>query len=90
MLLDKPGELLVPRYQFHDPELAKMAGVATDLNSLMLTYLAAAYASTAINGILAASTTFYMSIHSSSPSNTGANELVAGTAYTAVAGGRPP
>jgi len=57
---------------------------------LALTYLASAYANAAINGIVAASTTFYLSIHALSPSNTGANELGAGTAYTAVSGGRPP
>ena len=41
-----------------------------------LTYLAAAYANDAINGILAASTTFYMSLHSASPGTNGANEIL--------------
>lgn len=79
-------------HTYHDPKIKAMAKVAYDLNAFMsLTYLAATYANLAIDGIVAASTTFYLSIHNSTgPSNTGANELIAGTAYTAVGGGRPP
>ncbi len=79
-------------HTYHDPEIEEMAKVAYDLNAFMtLTYLAPAYATLAIDGIVAASTTFYLSLHNSTgPSTTGANELLAGTAYTAVSGGRPP
>jgi hypothetical protein len=78
-------------HTYRNSDIAKWAKVAEELNAMMsLTYLAAAYANASINGILAASTTFYLSIHSASPSNPGANELVAGTGYTAVSGGRPP
>jgi hypothetical protein len=66
-----------------------MAQVAFDLNALMaLTYLPAAVANNMLANITA--TGLFMSIHSGSPSNTGANEIVAGTGYTAVSGGRPP
>ena len=76
-------------HRFHDPAIERMAQVAFDLNALMsLTYLPSAVA----NNMLANITTtgLFLSIHSGSPSNTGANELVAGTAYTLVSGGRPP
>ena len=83
-----PG-LSVPRYQFKDPVIGDLAALAEELGARMaLTYLAAAYASNMLGQIT--TTGLYMSIHSASPSNTGANELVAGTAYTAVSGGRPP
>ena len=52
----------------------------------MATYLAGAYASQAVEGMLASSAptvpTLYLSIHSASPGTTGANELAAGTAYS--------
>ena len=63
--------------------------VADHLGARMaLTYLAATYANNMLGQIT--TTGLFMSIHSASPSNTGANELVAGTAYTLVSGGRPP
>src|ERR1700729_762647 len=55
---------------------------------MALTYLTATVADNMLANIT--TTGLFMSIHSASPSNTGANELVAGTAYTAVSGGRPP
>ena len=55
---------------------------------MALTYLSAAAAAACLGNVT--TTGLFMSIHSGSPSNTGANELVAGTAYTAVSGGRPP
>ena len=55
---------------------------------MALTYLTATVANAQLANIT--TTGLFMSIHSASPSNTGANELVAGTAYTAVSGGRPP
>jgi hypothetical protein len=76
-------------HRFHDPAIERMAQVAFDLNALMaLTYLPAAVANNMLANITA--TGLFMSIHSGSPSNTGANEIVAGTGYTAVSGGRPP
>lgn len=55
---------------------------------MALTYLTATAASVMLTNIT--TTGLYMSIHSATPGNTGANELVAGTAYTLVSGGRPP
>ena len=88
-MLAERGPVSLVRHKFHDPELERLAEIAFDLAALMsLTYLPA----TVANNMLAQITTsgLFMSIHSASPSNTGANELAAGTAYTAVAGGRPP
>lgn len=92
------GEIIVPglviptrsgRRKAFDPSLQELMDVADKLGARMaLTYLAAAYASNMLGQITM--TGLFMSIHSASPSNTGANELVAGTAYTAVSGGRPP
>ena len=76
-------------HDFHDPEIEEMAQIAIVLGSRMaLTYLPTSVAT----AMLATITTggLFLSIHSASPGNTGANELVAGTAYTAVSGGRPP
>ena len=47
---------------------------------MALTYLAATYASNMLGQIT--TTGLYMSIHTASPSNTGANEIVGGTGYT--------
>lgn len=55
---------------------------------MALTYLATAVAAAMLGNVT--TTGLFLSVHSSSPGNTGANELVAGTAYTAVSGGRPP
>jgi hypothetical protein len=77
-------------YIFHDPELEKMAEIAYLLGSEMaLTYMTA----TVANAMLAAVTTtgLFMSDQLGvPPAPPGASELVAGTAYTAVSGGRPP
>lgn len=78
-----------PDYRFHDPTLAEIARIADELGAQMaLTYLAAASAASMLGNIT--TTGLFISIHSASPSNTGANELASGTAYTAVSGGRPP
>lgn len=64
-------------YQFHDGTIEAMAKVAFDLDALMsLTYLNSTYANDAVNGILEADTTFYLSLHSASPSTSGANEIL--------------
>jgi hypothetical protein len=85
--LEVPG-LIVP-HKFHDPTIEDIARIADELGARMaLTYLSAAAASSMLGNIT--TTGLFISIHSASPSNTGANELVAGTAYTAVSGGRPP
>lgn len=76
-------------HDFHDPEIEEMAQIAIVLGSRMaLTYLPTSVAT----AMLATITTsgLFLSIHSASPGNTGTSELVAGTAYTAVSGGRPP
>ncbi len=76
------------RHKAFDPSLQELMDIAENLGAQMaLTYLAAAYANDMLGQIT--TTGLYMSIHSASPSTTGANELVAGTAYTAVSGGRP-
>ena len=76
-------------YSFHDPKIEEMAKVAFDLNALMsLTNLQNAVANNMLGNIT--TTGLFMSIHSASPGQTGASELVAGTAYTLVSGGRPP
>jgi len=68
-------------YKFHDPELAKLAEIAADLDAEMaLTYLTAAVASSMLGAIT--TTGLFMSIHTASPGNTGANEIVGGTGYT--------
>jgi hypothetical protein len=91
------GRILIPgvevpepqAYRFHDPFLAELARIATEQGSRMaLTYLASTYAANMLGQIT--TTGLFMSIHTASPSNTGANEIVAGTGYTAVSGGRPP
>lgn len=86
------SKLILPSvepYRFHDAELGDWADIAREVGaSMALTYLAAATAATNLGNIT--TTGLFTSIHSASPSNTGANELVAGTAYTAVSGGRPP
>lgn len=69
------------RHAFHNPKYAEMAALAAELNAQMaLTYLAAATADAMLGNITA--TGLFMSIHSASPGDTGANELVGGTAYT--------
>ena len=76
-------------YKFHSPTVEDIARIADELGARMaLTYLSAAAANNMLGQVT--TTGLFMSIHSASPSNTGANELVAGTAYTAVSGGRPP
>jgi hypothetical protein len=51
---------------------------------MVLTYLAATYAANMMNQVI--TTGLFMSIHTASPSNTGANEIIGGTGYT---GNRP-
>ena len=46
---------------------------------MSLTYLPAAQANAALVAMIADSTTFYLSLHTSSPSNTGANEASGGS-----------
>jgi hypothetical protein len=76
-------------HAFVDGELAAMAEIAFDLGAKMaLTYLSNTVAENMLSQIT--TTGLFMSIHSASPGQTGASELVAGTAYTAVSGGRPP
>lgn len=55
---------------------------------MALTRLPAAVAAAMLGNVT--TTGLFLSIHSADPGLTGANELVAGTAYTAVSGGRPP
>lgn len=77
------------RYRFHDKELEHAARIAEELGATMaLTYLAGTYANNMLGQLT--TTGLFMSIHTASPSTTGANEIVAGTGYTAVSGGRPP
>ena len=65
----------VIRHKFHDPALKALAEIAESLGAKMaLTYLAATYASNMLSQIT--TTGLYMSIHTASPSNTGANEIV--------------
>lgn len=54
---------------------------------MALTYLSTTYADDAVNGILAASTTFYLSLHSASPGTTGANEILGTTEVGYASGG---
>lgn len=78
-----------PDYMFHDPGLEELARLADELGAqAALTYLSSAQA--AVMLFTLSSVGVFMSIHSASPGNTGANELASGTAYTAVSGGRPP
>ena len=82
--------LQIIQHKFHSEATAELARIAKACGASMmaLTYLAAATASTQLGAIT--TTGLFMSIHSATPGNTGASELVAGTAYTAVSGGRPP
>lgn len=81
-----PGD---PDYMFKDPGIEELARLADELGAQMaLTYLNATYATNMVNVV--AANGLFMSIHSASPGTSGANELAAGTAYTAVSGGRPP
>ena len=68
-------------HKFHDLSIGRMAEVAAELDAQMtLTYLSAASAAAMLGNIT--TTGLYMSIHTASPSNTGANEIVGGTGYT--------
>jgi hypothetical protein len=64
-------------HTYQNADIAKWAKAAEEVNAFMaLTYLPGAYATLAVDGILAASTTFYLSLHSASPSTSGANEIL--------------
>jgi hypothetical protein len=77
------------RRTLYDPELDRMASIAYDLRAEMaLTFLPATIAANMLDQVI--TTGLFMSVHSATPGNTGASELAAGTAYTAVSGGRPP
>ena len=68
-------------YRFHDLETGRMAEAADAVDATMaLTSLTTAVAT----AMIAAMTTtgLYMSIHTASPANTGANEIVGNTGYT--------
>ena len=72
---------LVLNHKFHDPDLEKLALVAYEIDGQMaLTYLTTAVAT----AMVAAMTTtgLFMSIHTATPGNTGANEIVGNTGYT--------
>lgn len=85
----KVDGIAYPDYMFHDPGIEEIARLADELGAQMaLTYLTSAVADAMLAQIT--TTGLFMSIHTASPSNTGANEIVAGTGYTAVSGGRPP
>ena len=92
LIIPGEGMLTIPKlrtYTFHDPLIEDLAKIADDYGTMMaLTYLAAASASSMLGQIT--TTGLFMSIHTASPSTTGANEIVAGTGYTAVSSGRPP
>jgi hypothetical protein len=82
-------DLTTGKREWFDPETEQMAAVAREIQAQMvLTYLTSAVAANILNQII--TTGLFMSIHSALPNNTGSSELVAGTAYTAVSGGRPP
>jgi hypothetical protein len=69
------------KFPFRDPLIAEMARVADDLDAQMaLTYLGTAGVTAMLAGITA--TGLFMSIHTGSPSTTGANEIVGNTGYT--------
>ena len=76
-----------PRHQFKDPELAALAAICVDLGDpeMVLTYMTTTVATAVLNAIT--TTGLYVSIHTASPANTGANEIVAGTGYTGVSDG---
>lgn len=72
-------------HKFHDLEIGRMAEVAAALDATMaLTYLTTAVATAMIACMT--TTGLYMSIHTASPGNTGANEISPSTGYT---GNRP-
>jgi hypothetical protein len=78
--------LLLGKHVFHDPVLAEMARVADELEAQMaLTYLAAAYAANMLGQLT--TTGLYMSLHSSSPATTGANEILGSTEIGYSSGG---
>lgn len=74
-------EFYIAEHVFHDAYYAKIARIAKECDAQMaLTYLAATYAANMLNQVI--TTGLYMSIHSASPGTNGANELLAGTAYS--------
>lgn len=78
-----------PRHHFRDPELEEIARIADEAGMTMTLTLTTAAVANAMLGAIT-TTGLFMSIHTASPGITGANEIVAGTGYTAVSGGRPP
>ena len=76
-------------YQFHDPELAALADIATDLRATMaLTYLSPASASVMVNAL--SGTGAFLSLHNGAgPGTTGANEVAANSASGYTQGARP-
>lgn len=77
-------------YQFHDPELALLAGIAHDLGATMsLTYLSAQAASVMAQQGLT-NTGAYLSIHNSTgPGTSGTNEIAANSASGYTQATRP-
>ena len=72
-------------HRYHDLLIGKMALVAEDSDAKMvLTYVTVAVATSMLSAITA--TGLFLSVHTASPGNTGANEIVPGTGYT---GNRP-
>jgi hypothetical protein len=73
------------RFPFRDPEIAKLALTAEELDAYMaITYTTAAVATAMLACIT--TTGLFMSIHTASPGTGGANEIAYSTGYT---GNRP-